>query len=568
MDPFRPKTRTRDRSHAVIEDSGRHDRFADGDDGTIPATRSFNDSFVRTWLSSPLFFAAMTILISLSLMVGYFIGSKRPTFAFESAGIAFLILVVVFASAIGYGRMNRTRRRAYSALRFGASHDHLTGLMNRRGFLNLGRELLHGLEQQGNDAGILLLDVDNFKSINERLGQQAGDEFLQQLSSVLSRTIRSTDLIGRLGGNEFGFFLPCADPATSFEIAEALRGTVTTLASATSPGNFIGASLGISALKGSGFHDQSCGSRLEDLLSQADLALSVAKSEGGNRTRVYQPDDASKIAENHEIEHALARALEHNELYLAYQPLMNLATDRLVGVEALARWQHPKLGLIPPDKFIPRAEATGLIHSIGAWALDSACRQLKHWERAGYADLTMSVNVSPIQLKQPGFARIVSETLSRNDLLPHKLVLEITESVMMKSGGAVPESLRELAEMEVRTAIDDFGTGYSSLSYLRLLRCDFLKIDRSFVSDIPNNKDAVTIAKGVIGMGRSLGLRIVAEGIETQEQAEFLRGLWCEEGQGYFYARPMKARDFESWAMTRSALEGCSRGQEAAREIA
>lgn len=565
MDPFRTKTRTHIRSHVAVGYSSAYGRFTEAENGII---RSKPPRLSRIRLSPALLLTGFTILISLSVLVGYFFGIQRPALAFVSSAVALLILIGFSASAIGCGRSNQTRRHVDSAL-LSATHDELTGLMNRRGFLNSGHEMLDQLLQQGIDGGILLLDVDNFKSINESLGHHAADQFLQQLSSVLSKTIRSTDLIGRLGGNEFGVFLPGSDPATCFEIAEALRNTVSALATTTSQRmSFIGASVGISALNAIGLHDGSHGSRLEELLFQADLALTVAKSEGGNRTRVYQLDDASKVSENHEIEHALSQALERNEIYLVYQPLVNLATDRLVGVEALARWQHPSLGLIPPDKFIPRAEATGLIHSIGSWALNAACRQLKTWEVAGYTDLTMSVNVSPIQLEQPGFARLVSDTLSKNDLLPQKLVVEITESVMLKSGGTVPESLRELAEMRVRTAIDDFGTGYSSLSYLRLLRCDFLKVDRSFVSDIPKNKDAVTIAKGVIGMGRSLGLRIVAEGIETREQAEFLKSLWCEEGQGYFYARPMKASDFELWAMSRNERKGSSTRQEVAREIA
>ena len=250
-----------------------------------------------------------------------------------------------------------------------------------------------------------------------------------------------------------------------------------------------------------------------------------------------------------------------------YQPQVNLMTDRLVGMEALARWRHPTRGLIPPNKFIPLAEASGQINAIGAWVLDTACRQIRHWEQAGLKDLVISVNVSPAQLRQPAFASFVEETLGSHGLQPKQLVLEVTESLMMQSSGAGQQELRELAGKGVRIAIDDFGTGYSSLSYLRILPCDFLKIDRSFVMDIPSNQDAVSIAKSVVGMGRNLGLHLIAEGIETAQQAEFLKGLWCEDGQGYLFGAPMNSDDFEQWAKARSRQKPDSESDDM-REIA
>ena len=488
--------------------------------------------------------------------------AARPALSFESAAVGLVILIVIAASAISYERMDRSRRRADSALHSAAMRDHLTGLLNRRGFFCAGGSVLRRQSEKGEDTGILLLDVDHFKSINEGKGQQAGDTFLHQLASLISKMVRSTDVIGRLGSNEFGLILPGADAAKSLQIAEALRNAIPNLVRANSADlNPITASVGVSSMKESG-------NRIEDLISHADLALFLAKSEGRNRSKLYQPEDALQIAQNQELERSLVRALENNEIFAVYQPQVNLSTDRLVGVEALARWQHPTLGLVPPDKFIPRAEAAGLIGPIGSFILNAACSQLRRWQRAGHSDLSISVNVSPTQLIQPGFAEMVAETLQRNGILPEKLILEVTESIMMKSGGSGSRVLRELANTGIRIAIDDFGTGYSSLSYLRMLPCNYLKIDRSFVSDIPGNKDATAIARGVIGMGRSLGLRLVAEGIETQEQADFLRGLWCDEGQGYLYSKPMKAEEFEFWAKSRSQQISPIATTAGAREVA
>lgn len=487
--------------------------------------------------------------------------AARPALAFESALIGLLTLLVIAASAIQYERIDRGRRRADSELLSAATHDHLTGLLNRRGFFIVCREILQRQKLKGESAGILLLDIDHFKAINEVYGHQAGDAYLQQLAAGIARAAGPADVCGRLVSNQFAVVLPGADAEKASASAETLRAAIENLV-ADGLGQIgpVTASAGISTTELGGF-------RLEDLLSQADLALFLAKSEGRNRSKIFQLEDALQIAENKELEQALCHALERNEIFIMYQPQVNLMTDRLVGMEALARWRHPTRGLIPPNKFIPLAEASGQISAIGAWVLDTACRQVQHWEKAGLKDLVISVNVSPAQLRQPTFASFVEETLGRHGLEPKQLVLEVTESLMMQSSGAGQQELRDLAGKGVRIAIDDFGTGYSSLSYLRILPCDFLKIDRSFVMDIPSNQDAVSIAKSVVGMGRNLGLHLIAEGIETAQQAEFLKGLWCEDGQGYLFGAPMNGDDFEQWAKARSQQKPDSESDEI-REIA
>ncbi len=473
----------------------------------------------------------------------------RPALAFESASVGLATLLVIAFSAIAYERVERGRRRADAALLSAATHDHLTGLLNRRGFFSAGREALRRQKQEGADAGILLLDIDHFKTINDSYGQQAGDAFLQQLAAEIAGMAGRADVIGRLGSNEFALILPGAEAAQYRAVAEALRRAVAEMDIGGSRNvNPMTASAGISTA-GLGGH------QLEVSLGQAGLALFLAKSEGRNRSRLFRLEDALQRAENQELERALSHAVECNEMFVMYQPQVNLVSGRLVGVEALARWRHPTRGLIPPDKFIPRAEACGLIGAINAWVLECACGQMRRWEEAGLGDFIFSVNVSASQLREPGLAGLVLATLGRHGLPPEKLVLEVTESVMMTPAGAGLKELRELAEKGVRIAIDDFGTGYSSLSYLHTLPCNYLKIDRSFVSDIPDNKDAVAIAKGVVAMGRSLGLRLIAEGIETQEQADFMRRLWCEDGQGYLFAAPMIGDDLEQWARSRSQRE-------------
>lgn len=266
---------------------------------------------------------------------------------------------------------------------------------------------------------------------------------------------------------------------------------------------------------------------------------------------------SAALRQEYIIEHPLLSSLrgawERGEMFIVYQPQIDMATDKIIGVETLLRWRHVEQGLISPEIFIPLAEESGLIVPLGAWVLQNACEEAKGWHSGPLAGIVISVNVSSIQLNQVGFYEVVMNILRATELAPQRLVLEVTESTMIKKGTYALEALHQLHMKQVHIAIDDFGTGYSSLSYLRLLPSDYLKIDQSFVKELPNDEGATVIARTIVAMGRSLGMRVIAEGIETAEQADFLKSIWCDEGQGYFYAHPMIAADLQVWAEARAA---------------
>lgn len=278
----------------------------------------------------------------------------------------------------------------------------------------------------------------------------------------------------------------------------------------------------------------------------AIIAAAAGHAEGKSRRR-----QAQGVARKQSIVSDLNGAAERGEMFLLYQPQIDFATHRIVGVEVLLRWRHPRRGLVSPDEFIPEAEATGLIVSLGAWVLEAACEQALQWCDGPLANATISVNASVVQINEAGFADAVLHVLRAKGLPPHRLVLEVTESIMAQRDGRAIQALRDLHDAKVRIAIDDFGTGYSSLSYLRLLPSDCLKIDRSFVQGLPGDDGAAAIARAIVALGRSLGMRIVAEGIETKAQAEFLQDIWCDEGQGYLYAPPLTPDALAAWVQTR-----------------
>ena len=272
-----------------------------------------------------------------------------------------------------------------------------------------------------------------------------------------------------------------------------------------------------------------------------------AKEAGRNRYQFYSDDMTARAIERLSLEHDLRGAAQRGEIFIVYQPQIELATRRIIGAEVLMRWRHPAYGLITPARFIPIAEDSGLILVIGEWILGEACRQVRLWRDRGILDICVSVNVSAVQFRQGDFVRVVERALNESGISPNNLELELTESVVMQGIESTLQKLREVEALGVRVAIDDFGTGHSSLSYLRQFTVDRLKIDQSFVRDLPGNVDAAAIAAAIVAMGLSLGLRIIAEGVETEAQAEFLQSVLCKEGQGYLYARPMVADEFEVW---------------------
>ena len=421
-----------------------------------------------------------------------------------------------------------------------AFHDALTGLPNRALFRDRTQHALarahSGRHEQPRHVGVLFCDLDDFKSINDSLGHDAGDQLLKQVAGRLETTLRLEDSIARLGGDEFAILLedlpdPKAAEATAKRILTALTMPVRL------PGEerevVARASIGIAL--GNSPEDTA-----EDLLRDADAAMYAAKNDGRNRYRVFEPDMHERALERFALEAELRRALARNEFRLDYQPVLELATHRVVAVEALVRWQHPTRGLVMPNDFIPTAEETGLIVPLGRWVLESACRCAKKLQERDES-LIMSVNLSPRQFHDPNLVADVTHAIDVAGVDAGTLVLEITESMLTADLETTAHTLTELKELGVRLAIDDFGTGYSTLSYLRRFPIDILKLDRELICGESGSDQKLT--KALVGLGHTLELATVAEGIERPEQEAELRALGCELGQGFLFARPMAEAD-------------------------
>jgi diguanylate cyclase (GGDEF)-like protein len=424
----------------------------------------------------------------------------------------------------------RSERQAEEAL-----HDALTGLPNRGLFFDrLERALTRAHRGEGQIA-LLFMDMDRFKTVNDSLGHAAGDELLEAVAARLRTCLRDVDTAARLGGDEFAILLEDVDGAApvsqvAHRILETLRDPFLVCGREV----FANASLGI-ALDAGGQHAPG------DLLRNADVAMYRAKTDGKGRFVFFEPGMEATVLQHLELEGELRRAVEHHELVLHYQPIYALASGRLAGVEALLRWQHPTRGLVGPDEFITLAEETGLVAPIGRWVLEEACRQLRLLEAAypSARSLTMSVNLSPSQLRQRDLVAHVTGALRVAGLAPERLALEITEGVLVDDVAETVGTLENLKGLGVSLGIDDFGTGYSSLSYLQRLPVDLLKIDKSFVDSIAEGAEAGALARAIIRLADTLHLRSAAEGIETAEQLHELQRLGCTLGQGYYFARPL-----------------------------
>ncbi|MCA3748003.1 MAG: EAL domain-containing protein, partial [Rubrobacter sp.] len=413
-----------------------------------------------------------------------------------------------------------------------AFHDPLTGLPNRALFMDRLEHALARAGRSGDVLAVLFIDLDNFKFVNDSLGHEAGDRLLVAVARRLSGATRPGDTVARLGGDEFTVLLediPDRDEASRVaeRVAEVLR----------EPFRVVGRELFVSASVGISVSAAGSGS-VEELMRGADLAMYEAKREGKDRYRVFDFGMSRTAHDRLRLENDLRRALERDELRLYYQPVVRLGDGRVVGFEALLRWEHPDRGVILPDRFIPVAEETGMIVGIGRLVLEVACSQAAAWRRHD-PSLVVSVNISARQLRSPAFVGEVERILREAGLDPGGLVLEVTESAAMDEPGEAAEALRRLRERGVRLALDDFGTGYSSLSYLRRLPVSFLKIDRSFVEGLGGEADSGVLVGGVIALSRELGFEPVAEGVETPGQLERLLELGCELGQGYYFASPM-----------------------------
>ena len=434
------------------------------------------------------------------------------------------------------------RRTAESQLHHVAYHDGLTALPNRSHFnVHLKRAIDASHEVPPRSFAVMYLDFDRFKVINDSLGHKAGDVFLMTVAARLQSCLRGGDVIARLGGDEFAILLEdLQGPNLALDLATRL------LASISLPVQLGQTEVTTSASIGITFSDMHYTST-EDVLRDADIAMYKAKSNGKAQYAVFDTTLHEQVSAQLQLESELRRAMIHDQLVVHYQPLFSLRNDRLLGFEALVRWNHPEKGMVDPGRFIPIAEEAGLIVALGEVVFDKACEQLREWAGSGFdavdrdaEPLMMNVNVSGVQLAHAGFVDFISATMHRHGVRPQQINIEVTESVLMDAAGVIP-IMQRLATMGIKLSIDDFGTGYSSLSYLHSLPFDTLKIDRSFVERMGDDGKGQEIVRSIVALGRALGKSLVAEGIETETQLRMLRDLQCDEGQGYFFSKPLSA---------------------------
>ena len=436
-----------------------------------------------------------------------------------------------------------------------AYHDALTGLPNRILFHDRLQQAVAQARRSGSQVGLLFMDLDGFKRINDTLGHNIGDLLLQAVVERLQATVRATDTVARLGGDEFTVVLnELRNQGDDTLVARKILRSMSEPFMIEGQELYVTASIGISVYP----NDGEC---IEKLIKKADIAMYRAKADGKNNYQTFNRSMNVGFAEVLNMEISLRRAIENGELVPHFQPQVDLTTGAITGVEALVRWQHPELGLIPPAKFLPVAEETGLIVPMDDWMMQAACQQVKTWKELGLANLRVAVNLSARQFRQKDLAHTVFGILEASTLSPENLCLEITETNVMQDVENTIELLKHLKGMGVQLSIDDFGTGYSSLSYLKRFPIDMLKVDRGFVMGIPDDRDDSAITTAIIAMAHSMELKVVAEGLETADQLDFLQRLHCDEMQGFYFSRPLDKENLTELLKTGKRLPALSTPQ-------
>lgn len=421
-----------------------------------------------------------------------------------------------------------------------AWHDSLTDLPNRQFFYDQLRQTISISKRYNRKCAVMFLDLDGFKRVNDTFGHSFGDELLKVISKLLQPCLRGSDVLARLGGDEFTIILREIDKAqNAIAVAKRILALLKNPLKIYDKELYITLSLGISIYP-------SDGGDLETLVKNADIAMYRAKAKGKNRYQLYNRDMNARMFEYITLENELRKAIDNRDIAVFYQPIVELAHGTIVGAEALVRWIHPEYGVISPAEFIPISEETGLIVEIGEQVIRAACEQMRIWHEKGYNNLSVSVNISPRQFREKNLVSLITRILRESGFSPHSFGLEITELSAMQDVEYTITVLEKLKTMGVQISMDDFGTGYSSLSYLKRFPIDILKIDKSFINDIPENKDDAAITTAIVALARSLDLKVIAEGVETNAQLGFLRKLKCDQMQGFLFSQALPADEFEN----------------------
>ncbi len=482
--------------------------------------------------------------------LSHFRREQRLYILWTAGGSVLLLVLTAILSAKSWA-LARSRARTEERIRHMAMHDALTGLPNRSVLRERLEQILRHARRHNYAVTVVFIDLDNFKLINDSLGHRAGDELLKVVASRMRLCLRSADMVVRLGGDEFVLVLcnESSDGPGAYLAIERVREAI------SEPVELVRQTYQVTCSMGMARYPTD-GEDAETLLSNADAAMYRAKELGRNNCQWYRPEMNIRLRDRLRRQKQLGEALTNGEFRVVYQPQVDARTRTIFGVEALLRWDHPVDGVVSPMTFIPLAEETGLIVPIGEWVLRSACQQGMRWQQAGLPPVSISVNVSARQFLHDGWAQTVARALEESGLDARYLELELTESLIMQDLDRCIQTMNKLQEMGVRFSIDDFGTGYSSLSALKHLPIAKLKIDKSFVRELPQREDDRAIVMAVLSMSRRLNLNVIAEGVETQAQVDFLRENGCDEIQGYYFSRPITPTEIEAMLAEQRSVAG------------